>query len=118
MASIPSSPISLLEAPASPRELATLLGEAVASGNAVSPVGGETKLGYGNSLSRETIRVSLSKLNRVLAFEPDDMTISVEAGSPMRFVWDTLDERGLTIPIDVPEPETETIGGLIATGLC
>lgn len=118
MASIPSSPISLLEAPASPRELAKLLGEAAASGNAVSPVGGETKLGYGNPLRRETIRVSLSKLNRVLAFEPDDMTISVEAGAPMQFVWNTLGERGLTIPIDVPVPETETIGGLIATGLC
>lgn len=36
----------------------------------------------------------------------------------MGSVWQTLAERGLTIPIDVPAPENETIGGLIATGLC
>lgn len=118
MAFIPSSPTSLLEAPATARELATLLSEAAVSGNAVSPVGGGTKLGYGNSLSRETIPVSTRKLDRVLAYEPDDMTISVEAGATMGAVWQVLSERGLTIPIDVPVPETETIGGLIATGLC
>ncbi|MFT4037517.1 MAG: FAD-binding oxidoreductase [Thermomicrobiales bacterium] len=118
MASIPSSPTSLLEAPASPRELANLLSEAAVSGNAVSPVGGGSKLGYGNPLSRETIPVSTKKLDRVLAYEPDDMTLSVEAGATMASVWQVLAERGLTIPIDVPMPETETIGGLIATGLC
>jgi glycolate oxidase FAD binding subunit len=46
------------------------------------------------------------------------MTLSVQAGATMASVWNLLDQRGQTIPIDVPLPETETIGGLIATGLC
>ncbi len=117
MASIPSSPSSVAEAPASPREFATLLGEITAAGNAIAPLGGGTKTRFGNPLSRESIPLSTAKLNRVLAYEPDDMTISVEAGATMASVWETLAERGLTIPIDVPTPETETIGGLIATGL-
>jgi glycolate oxidase FAD binding subunit len=98
--------------------LATLLSDAVASGNAITPVGGGSKLGFGNPLFRETVKVSTAKLNRVLAYEPDDLTLSVEAGASMASVWQTLGEHGLTIPIDVPLPETETIGGLIATGLC
>jgi len=118
MASIPSSPLSTVEVPVSPRELATLLGESVANGLAVSPLGGGTKTRFGNPLSRETIPLSTAKLNRVLAYEPDDMTISVEAGVTMASVWETLAARGLTIPIDVAAPERETVGGLIATGLC
>lgn len=118
MASILSSASDIVETPNSARELATLLGEIVAKGNAVAPVGGGTKLRFGNPLSRAVTRVSTRKLASVLAYEPDDMTISVEAGASMASVWETLADRGLTIPIDVPEPESETIGGLIATGLC
>ncbi|HET9660576.1 MAG TPA: FAD-binding oxidoreductase [Thermomicrobiales bacterium] len=118
MASILSNHSTLLEAPATPRELANILAEAAASGNAITPVGGGSKLAFGNPLSRDTIKLSTAKLNRVLAYEPDDMTLSVEAGATMASVWQTLAERGLTIPIDVPLPESETIGGLIATGLC
>ncbi len=118
MASIPSSPIEVIEAPETPRALATVLAEAAASGHAVTPVGAGTKLRFGNPLSRQTIQLSTAKLNRVLAFEPDDLTLSLEAGATMASVWDLLGERGLTIPIDVPTPEIETIGGLIATGLC
>jgi glycolate oxidase FAD binding subunit len=107
-----------MEAPATARELAAFLSDVATNGRAIAPVGGGTKLGYGNPLSREAIRVSTSRLNRVLAYEPDDMTISVEAGTTIGSVWHTLAERELTIPIDVPAPESETIGGLIATGLC
>lgn len=95
-----------------------MLGEATASGIAVTPVGSGSKLAFGNPLNRETIKVSTKKLNRVLSYEPDDLTLSVEAGVTMESVWQALSERGLTIPIDVPNPEIETVGGLIATGLC
>lgn len=118
MASILSSSTSTIEIPESARDLAILLGEAVVSGTAVAPVGGRTKLRFGNPLGRDTIDISTQKLNRILAYEPDDMTISVEAGATMASVWNTLAERGLTIPIEVPRPELETVGGLIATGLC
>ena len=117
MASIPFSPPTT-ETPSSGRELADLLADTARTGGAVAPIGGGTKLGFGNPLSREAVPVSTKNLNRVLAYEPDDMTISVEAGAPIAAVWETLAERGLTIPIDVPNPDRETIGGLIATGLC
>ncbi len=87
-------------------------------GGAVSPIGAGSKFGYGNQLNRETDLISTKGLNRILAYEPDDMTISVEAGATIGSVWRELAARGQTIPIDVPEPDRETIGGLIATGLC
>jgi glycolate oxidase FAD binding subunit len=118
MASTHSSPIPVVEAPESSRDLAKLLAEVAAGGDAVSPIGGGTKQAFGNPLSRETVTLSTAKLNQVLAYEPDDMTLSVQAGATMASVWNLLDQRGQTIPIDVPLPETETIGGLIATGLC
>lgn len=118
MASIPSSATMTIESPANPSELAALLADISSQGGAVAPIGGGTKLGFGNPLSRDAVMVSTRRLDRILAYEPDDMTISVEAGAKMCAVWNAIAERGLTIPIDVPAPESETIGGLIATGLC
>jgi glycolate oxidase FAD binding subunit len=118
MAFTPSSPVLGTESPASGRELAFLVAEAAARGDSVAPIGGGTKLGYGNPLSRDVIEVSTRRLDRVLSYEPDDMTLSVEAGATIASVWKVLAERGQTIPIEVPRPESETIGGLIATGLC
>lgn len=117
MASIHSSSTTPLT-PSTPRQFADLLGEMSVRGSAVSTVGGGTKLGFGNPLCRDTERVSTKGLDRILAYEPDDMTISVEAGATIGDVWRELAPRGQTIPIDVPAPDSETIGGLIATGLC
>lgn len=118
MASTPSSSTLPIATPETPRQLAELLGESAARGQAISPVGGGSKLAFGNPLSRETERVSTRSLDKILAYEPDDMTISVEAGATIESVWRELAARGQTIPIEVPAPNVETIGGLIATGLC
>lgn len=118
MASTPFSPTVPVASPSTPRQLADLLGEVALRGNAVSPIGAGSKFDFGNSLNRETQLVSTQGLNRILAYEPDDMTISVESGVTIGAIWRELGLRGQTIPIDVPEPEKETIGGLIATGLC
>jgi glycolate oxidase FAD binding subunit len=118
MASTPSSPTAPVATPSTPRQLADLLGEVAVRGHAISPIGGGTKLAYGNPFNRETVFLSTKSLDRILAYEPDDMTISVEAGATISSIWRELDARGQTIPIDVPAPGSETIGGLIATGLC
>lgn len=117
MVSTPSS-FTNVTTPSAPRELAEILGETAARGSSVAPVGGGTKQGYGNPLTRRTELLSTKALDRILAYEPDDMTLSVEAGATIGSVWNELKLRGQTIPIDVPQPELETIGGLIATGLC
>ncbi len=50
-------------------------------------------------------------------YEPTDLTLSVEAGATLAEVQTVLGEHGQWLPIDAPNPERATIGGLIATAL-
>jgi len=61
--------------------------------------------------SDETI--STSALNRLLKYEPNDLTVSVEAGMPWRELERTLAEYGQMLPLEPPF-EDATVGGVIA----
>ena len=58
--------------------------------------------------------VSTSALARVLQYEPNDLTISVEAGLPWRELARTLAEHRQMVPLDPPFSQTATVGGVIA----
>jgi glycolate oxidase FAD binding subunit len=103
--------------PESDRELASLLGEANREGMAVAALGGGTHIGFGNAPSRLDWVVSTRKLDRVIAYEPPDMTLSVEAGSTLGEVQARLAEHGQGLPIEVADPVKATIGGILATAL-
>jgi glycolate oxidase FAD binding subunit len=103
--------------PESDRELASLLGEANREGMAVVPLGGGTHLGIGNAPSRLDWVVSTRNLDRVIAYEPPDMTLSVEAGATLGEVQERLAEHGQGLPIEVANPAEATIGGILATAL-
>lgn len=105
-------------APATGRELADLLAGIARSGGSVTPIGGGTKAAFGNPLTRECSAISMRNLSQIVAYEPADMTLSVQSGATIGSVWSVLGERGQTIPIDVADDERETIGGLIATAVC
>lgn len=96
-------------------QLADLLRGTIAAGGAVVPVGGATALGYGNVPMNVQATLSLFDLNRVLEYQPSDLTLSVEAGTTMAAVQRTLAEHGQHLAIDVPFPDRATIGGVIAT---
>jgi len=59
--------------------------------------------------------VDLGCLNRVLAYTPEDMTVTVEAGLGLGELQRTLARRGQWLPIDPPQPERLTIGTLLDT---
>jgi glycolate oxidase FAD binding subunit len=56
-----------------------------------------------------------TRLDRVLIYEPDDLTISVEAGMTLGALREHLAHHGQMLPLDPPLPAHATIGGLIAT---
>ena len=63
-------------------------------------------------------RVSLSKLNRILEYQPDEYTITVEAGAKVNDVADALSEHGQYLPFNPPfADENLSIGSIIARGL-
>lgn len=96
-------------------QLADLLAGTVAGGGAVVPVGGGTALGLGNVPKEVQATLSLTRLDHVLDYQPSDMTLSVEAGTTMAAIQETLGAHGQYLAIDIAFPERATIGGVVAT---
>ena len=108
------SPRSVV-APGTPDELALLLKSAGHSGDAVAPVGGGTQLDLGMPPSRLDVVIETTRLNRVVEYEPADLTITLEAGMRFSELQRILGEQGQFLALDPPLQDGATIGGLIAT---
>jgi glycolate oxidase FAD binding subunit len=103
--------------PESPEALAAALAEANARGERISLGGNFSKNALGGRPPADAVSISTRALNRVLIFEPKDLTISVEAGLPWRELTRVLDEAGMMIPLDPPWADVSTVGGVVAANL-
>ncbi|MBA4149000.1 MAG: FAD-binding oxidoreductase [Verrucomicrobia bacterium] len=61
--------------------------------------------------------LNLSALNKIIEHRPEDMTVTVEAGKTVAALQTELRKQGQWLPIDPPNPETLTIGSLLAENL-
>jgi glycolate dehydrogenase FAD-binding subunit len=59
-------------------------------------------------------KMDLSALSRLLAYTPEDMTVTVETGITLAALQSQLAQRGQWLPIDPPNPERTTIATLLA----
>jgi len=80
-------------------------------------VGGGTRLAYGNADGPFDAAISLRRLNRVVYYEPDDMTLAVEPGCTVADIHALLADHNQAIALDTARPECATIGGSFATGM-
>ena len=65
---------------------------------------------------RERIEaIDLRAFDRVVDYEPEDMTATVEAGLTLAAFQERLAQRGQWLPIDPPEPHAATVGAILAT---
>jgi glycolate oxidase FAD binding subunit len=101
-------------APTSVEEAAEILAVAAEAAIPVSFFGGGTHRQLGNPVDANLV-ITTTALNRVLDYEPDDLTIRVEAGVTLGRLDELLAERNLTAVLPETEPEA-TVGGVIATG--
>lgn len=101
--------------PASSNQIAAHLLECYEQSTAVYPVGGRTALDYGLPATTVGIAVSTKAIDQVIDFPVRDLTITVEAGIPMQRLANLLEAEGLMLPLDVPQAEQATLGGVIAT---
>jgi glycolate oxidase FAD binding subunit len=60
------------------------------------------------------VGLSLEKLNRLVDYRPDDLTITVEAGMTMTELSKILAQRRQQLHIDVAMPDRSTVGGVAA----
>lgn len=115
-ADVPGLPdAEMTAAPSTPEELAELLAGASAGGLKVLVWGGGTHQGLGYRLVPDLV-ISTSRLNRLLAWEPDDMTVVIEGGMGVADLESRLAVRGQTAVL--PETAGEaTVGGVLAAGI-
>jgi glycolate oxidase FAD binding subunit len=59
-------------------------------------------------------RISTRAMRRLLQYEPQDLTVSVEAGVPWRRLQELLAENRQMVPLDPPFHDTATVGGVVA----
>ena len=103
--------------PGSPEELAAQLAGANSRVQSISLGGNFTKTGMGGPIAASDITISTAKLNRVLEYEPRDLTISVEAGITYRDLSRVLAEHGQMIPLDPHFSADATAGGIVAANV-
>jgi glycolate oxidase FAD binding subunit len=103
--------------PAGVAELGDIVRRAAAEKQAIYPVGGGTELGLGNPPTKPGVAVDMRGLDQVIDFPARDMTITVQAGITIAKLQALLAPENLRLPIDVPEPERATLGGILATNV-
>jgi len=106
-----------VERPATAAEVCDVVRRCAADGTAIYPVGGGTLLDYGTPPARPGIALSTAKLDQVIDFPARDMTLTVQAGITMARLQQITTAERLWLPIDVPDPETATLGGSIAANV-
>ena len=103
--------------PGSAEEVAEIVKFAGAEKLAVVPMGARTKLSLGLPPRQYDLALDLARLNRVVAYDPGDLTLSVEPGITLRDLAEALAEHRQFLPIEAPFASRATIGGTIASGV-
>lgn len=102
--------------PGSTTEIQEILRFAAAERLAVIPMGGRTKLGIGMPPRRYDLALDLGRLNRVLAYDPGDLTLGVEPGLRFADLTPRLAAERQFLPLAPAFADRATIGGIAAAG--
>jgi glycolate oxidase FAD binding subunit len=100
--------------PAKAEQVASVLHYASEHRLGLIPRGRGTKLSMGNPPRQYDVALSLGELNRVVHYEPADLTISVEPGMTFDAFQNLVGQEGLWLPLDPRGGAEATIGGIIA----
>jgi glycolate oxidase FAD binding subunit len=101
--------------PLSVEELAATLKEAAANRHAIETIGNHSKLLMGGPVLPADLGICTAGLKQVLQYEPNDLTISVEAGLPFNELQALLARNRQMIALDPPFSASSTVGGIVAT---
>lgn len=103
--------------PESAAHIAEIVRFAVAQKLAIVSCGARTKLDMGAPPPQYDLALDLTRLDRVVAYDPGDMTLSVEPGIPLHRIESALAEHRQFLPLVVPFMDRATAGGTIASGV-
>jgi len=100
--------------PESPEELASALSAAAAEKHTITLGGRFSKNKMAGPVARSDVTIATTSLARVLSYEPNDLTISVEAGVRWAEMSRLLAENRQMVPLDPPFAGAATVGGVVS----
>ena len=101
--------------PRSTKDVSKIIQYAYENNIKIVPSGGRTGYAGGAIAKDKEIVVSLSKMDKVLDFDPFLGSLTVEAGMITQNVHKVAEEHGLLFPVDFAATGSSHIGGNIAT---
>jgi FAD/FMN-containing dehydrogenase len=103
--------------PATTAEVAAAMRLCAGAGVAVVPQGGNTSMVGGAAVSDDgsQLILSLSRMGRVRAIDPVDMTMEIEAGVVLKAAQQAAAEAGCLLPLSISSEGSAQIGGVLAT---
>jgi glycolate oxidase FAD binding subunit len=103
--------------PGSREEIAEIVKFAAAENLAMIPTGARTKLGIGLPPARYDVALDMTRFDRLIAYDPADLTLAVEAGHSLSKLVGVLGDHRQFLPLLVPYFSRTTVGGTIAAGV-
>ena len=101
--------------PEEPDQVAAILAACAEIGASVAPRGAGTQLAQGHPPDRVDVVLETLGLNRVLDYNPADLTLGAQAGVRLAELQARLSAEGQFLPLDPPFADDATVGGLVAT---
>lgn len=106
---------SVVARPADADGVSAALAVAAELGAAVIPWGGGSRAALGYPPRRRDLVLSLERLTDILTYDPEDLTITVQAGVTHARLAAVLAASHQMLPLDVPLAGRATLGGTLAT---
>lgn len=101
--------------PGSLAELSAVMAACHSVGATVVPWGGGTRQSIGRLAEAPDVVLVTRRLNAVLHYEPDDLTIGVGAGMTLAELQTLLAKHNQQLPLEAADGARATLGGLVAT---
>ncbi len=102
--------------PANRQGVATVLSWAAQQGVKIFPTGGGVLSHLGNVPTQVDVILDLTRLARVVDYQPADLTATVEAGITLENLRRELAQGEKFVPLEAPLPGRATVGGILAAG--
>ena len=77
--------------------------------------GSGTKISIGNIPEKLDIILKTEKMNRVVEYIPENLTVTINSGIKLKELQSELNKRGQFLPLDPFDSENATIGGIISS---
>ena len=103
--------------PANTAELAACVAACAEAGVAIVPQGGNTSMvgGAVPAADGSELILTLSRLNRIRAIDPIDLTLTIEAGATLKAAQNAAQEAGCLLPLSIGSEGTAQVGGILST---